>query len=217
MARTSPGSLKGVPLKGTPLALIEAAERLFGQHGIENVSLRQIRLEAAAGNNSAIAYHFSDRAKLVSAIWEHRLPQLDAARRIWLNKMYAAGTQQDARAVLRVLVMPNYDLMDAHGVHRYTAFFRHALRWREGEVIRNDMQDTTPASQEALSLFYALRPDVDPALLNYRLRHATCMFFDMIFERDSAITAGRAVMAEDMFLKEGIAMMESACLRPAVG
>ncbi|MGF7150123.1 AcrR family transcriptional regulator [Sphingomonas zeicaulis] len=204
-------------LKGTPLALIEAAERLFGQHGIEPVSLRQIRLEACVGNNSAITYHFSDRAKLVSAIWEHRLPQLDAARRLLLDRIYDEGMARDPKAVLRALIIPNYDLMDASGVHRYAAFFRHALRWRQGELIRNAQLHATPAIQEALKLYYALRPDVSAALLNYRLRHASCMFFDMIFERDCAIADERAVMPEPIFLAEGIAMIEAACLRSPAG
>ncbi len=203
-------------LKGTPLALIEAAERLFGQHGIENVSLRQITLEACAGNNSAITYHFSDRAKLVSAIWEHRLPQLDAARRELLNRMAEQRTHHDPQAVLEALVLPNYELRDASGVHRYAAFFRHAMRWLPGEAIRNSKLHATPASQEALSLYHALRPDVSPALLNYRLRHASCMFFDMIFERDCALAAGREIMPEDAFLQESITMLEAACLRPAL-
>lgn len=204
------------PLKGTPLALIEAAERLFGQHGIESVSLRQIRMAAGAGNNSAISYHFSDREKLARAIWEYRLPQLDKARRALLEQMYREGTQHDPQAVLRALVMPDYDLIDSSGVHRYAAFFRHALRWREGTLIRNAQLDVTPASGEALALFHALRPDVSPTLLDYRLRHGCCMFFDMIFERDCEIAAGREVMPERMFLDEGFAMLEAVCLRPSV-
>ena len=203
------------PLKGTPLALIEAAERLFGQHGIENVSLRQIRLEACAGNNSAISYHFSDREKLVRAIWQHRLPELDKARRQLLDRIYELGMQQDAHMVLRALIMPNYDLMDSGGAHRYAAFFRHALRWQHGTSIRNSQLHVTPASSEALALFHALRPDVPPELLDYRLRYGACMFFDMIFERDVAVAAGQPVMPEEAFLAEGIGMLDAICFRPS--
>lgn len=201
------------PLKGTPLALIEAAERLFGQHGIESVSLRQIRLEACAGNNSAISYHFNDREKLVRAIWEHRLPNLDEIRRKMLDALYEQEQEGDPHAVLRALIMPSYELMDARGVHRYAAFFRHALRWQQGAAIRNAQLQGTPASAEALALFHALRPDVAPDLLDYRLRYGTCMFFDMIFDRDMAVAAGLPVMPERQFLDEGIGMLAALCLR----
>lgn len=198
---------------GTPIALIEAAERLFGQHGIENVSLRQIRIEARAANNSAVTYHFRDREDLVRAIWDHRLPALDTARRVILNEIARDGTFDDPAAVLRALVLPNYDLMDARGIHRYAAFVRHAMRWRQGALIRNAQLAETPASGEALALYHALRPNIPQALLDYRLRHATGMFYDMIVERDIASAAGDAVMPEAAFLAEGIGMMEAMCLR----
>lgn len=200
--------------KSTPIALIEAAERLFGQHGIEAVSLRQIRLEAGAANNSAITYHFDDREKLVRAIWESRLPALDAARRVLLDRMYERGLQHDPDAVIRALIMPNYDLKDSHGVHRYAAFFRHALRWKHGAAIRNAQLNDTPASSEAMELLYALRPGVTRSMMDYRMRHGACVFFDMIFERDEEIAAGRPVMPEDAFLAEGIDMLRAICLRP---
>lgn len=203
------------PIRGTPLALIEAAERLFGQHGIESVSLRQIRLEACAGNNSAITYHFKTREDLVRAIWEYRLPTLDKARRALLDRLHAEGKAQHPEAVLGALILPSYELRDARGIHRYAAFFRHALRWKQGAAIRNAQLQATPASREALSLFHALRPDISPKLLDYRLRYGTCMFFDMIFDRDAAMDAGQKVMTEPAFLKEGITMLAAVCLRPA--
>jgi len=203
-------------LKGTPLAIVEAAERLFGEFGIESVSLRQIRLEACAGNNSAISYHFNDRAKLVRAIWEWRLPELEKMRRALLDRMAEEGTLADPQAILRALILPNYELKDAAGMHRYASFFRHAIRWQQGAAIRQDALYLTPASSEAVALFHALRPDVPPDLLDYRLRHGCCMFFDMISERDAAIASGVAVEPEETFLNEGMAMLEALCLRPAL-
>lgn len=204
-------------LKPTPLALIEAAERLFGSHGIENVSMRQIRLEAGAGNNSAISYHFNDRIKLVQAIWEHRLPPLEAMRRAMLDDLHARGLEKDPHAVMRVLMMPNYDLRDAHGVHRYAAFFRHALRWDEGQELRNSRLPETPASKEALVLMRALAPDIAEDLFHMRLRHGACTFFDMIVERDAAIAAREPVMEEQAFLAEGMDMLVAICVRPMAG
>lgn len=199
----------------TPLALIEAAERLFGTHGIEGVSLRQIRVEAGAANNSAITYHFKEREDLVQAIWEYRLPILDAERQVFLDELYASGNDKDAHAVLRVLIMPSYNLRDAQGAHRYGAFFRHALRWKRGKAIRVERLDTTPASSEALRLYHALAPDVSPELLDYRLRYGSCMFFDMIFDRDDRIAEGLPVPDEEEFLEDGIDGLVQLCLRPS--
>lgn len=209
-------SLSPRPLKATPLALVEAAERLFGSHGIENVSLRQIRLEACVANNSAVSYHFDDREKLVRAIWEHRLPTLDQRRAMMMEEIHAQGLERDAHALMRALLLPSYDLRDSTGVHRYAAFFRHALRWKNGAAIRNSQLHSTPASREAMTLLEALAPDIPTDLLYQRLRYGSCMFFDMTFDRDMEAAAGGAVMEEQAFLTECIDMLVAICLRPSI-
>ncbi|WP_157783617.1 TetR/AcrR family transcriptional regulator [Rhizorhabdus wittichii] len=201
--------------KSTPMAIIEAAERLFGSYGIEAVSLRQIGLEANVANKSAVNYHFGDRAELIRAIWQHRLPTLEARRKMLLRQMHERGETRDPHAVARLLVQPNYELLDAQGVHRYTAFFRHALRWRQGQELRAREMGTTPASLEAISLLKDLAGDIPEDLLMHRLRYACCSLFDMIFDRDCDVAEGRPVMPEDAFLAEGIDMIVALCLRPA--
>lgn len=203
--------------KPTPLAIVEAAERLFGSHGIENVSLRQIRLEASAANNSAVSYHFNDREALVRAIWEHRLPVLDRMRAAMIQDLRAAGRERDPHAVLRALVMPNYELRDSRGVHRYAAFFRHAMRWRAGAAIRHSQNAMAPFSAEALDLLEQACPDVPRPLLHQRLRYGSCAFFDMICDRDEDIAASLPVEPEDAFIAEGIAMLVAICVRPITG
>ncbi len=215
--RTSPRMAGRAPksYKSTPMAIIEAAERLFGIYGIEAVSLRQIGMEANVANKSAITYHFGDRAELVRAIWQHRLPTLEARRKMLLRQMRERGETENPHAVMRLLVQPNYELLDPEGVHRYTAFFRHALRWRTGQALRAQEMGITPASLEAMDLLKSLAPDLPEDLLMNRLRYACCTLFDMIYDRDCDIAEGRPVMLEDDFLAEGFDMMVSMCLRPA--
>ncbi|MCB0965301.1 MAG: TetR family transcriptional regulator [Ilumatobacter sp.] len=63
------------------IALIEAAEQLFAERGIESVSLRDISAAAGQRNHSAAQYHFVDRAGLVAAVYEHRMRLVDERRR----------------------------------------------------------------------------------------------------------------------------------------
>jgi AcrR family transcriptional regulator len=64
--------------------IVLTAERLFAEHGIEGVSLRQIGAEAGNGNNSAVQYHFGTKEKLVHAVFEYRLPRLRERRDLLL-------------------------------------------------------------------------------------------------------------------------------------
>jgi AcrR family transcriptional regulator len=85
--------------------LLDVAERLFGDRGIGNVSLREIRLVARQGNAAAVQYHFGDRAGVVRAIAERHIPRVTV-----IQEEYAARLDQLARPSLRarveVLVRP---------------------------------------------------------------------------------------------------------------
>lgn len=59
------------PSETTRLRLIEAAIRLFGDHGIEAVSLRAAAQAAGARNTAAVHYHFKDREGLLQACLAH--------------------------------------------------------------------------------------------------------------------------------------------------
>jgi AcrR family transcriptional regulator len=56
--------------------LIEVAERLFAERGLDGVSLRQIATEAGTSNNSAVRYHFGSKDALIATIIEYRLPRI---------------------------------------------------------------------------------------------------------------------------------------------
>jgi AcrR family transcriptional regulator len=87
--------------------LILAAERLFGRHGVEGVSLRQIAAEAGAANNSAVHYHFGSKESLVQAIFEYRLPQLMQRRRL-----LAAGREPGLRGCMEQYLLPLVELAE---------------------------------------------------------------------------------------------------------
>ena len=130
-----------------------------------------------------------------------------------LDDTVRQGKEKDAKAILGALILPSYELKDAQGVHRYSAFFRHALRWRQGAAIRNAQLVETPASRDALEYYFALAPALSQEVMNYRLRHASCTFFDMVTERDADIAEGRSVPSEQAFLDDGIEMVRAVCLR----
>ena len=100
--------------------LIEAAERLFAEHGIDAVSLREINRASGAKNAIAVQYHFSDRAGVVRAILDKHLPDVESRRHAMLDQYEAerdaaaadgeadAGLDRDAeiRTLAAALVRP---------------------------------------------------------------------------------------------------------------
>jgi len=198
----------------TVIAILEAAERLYGLYGIEGVSLRQINLEAKVSNKSAIQYHFGDRDQLIDAIWEYRLPVIEAKRTILLGLARERGRLNDARTILELLILPNCDIVDGTGRHSYAAFFRHVLRWRSANERRILAMHLTPSSVEGLKLIHALTHGIPREQVGRRLRFATCTFFDMLFERGSDIAEGRTVESWDQFIAEAFSTVPAIVMRP---
>src|SRR6202012_1517455 len=60
--------------------LMITAERLYGQHGIDGISLRQLVTAAGQGNNYAVQHHFGSKLGLIQAVSQMRLPALEAGR-----------------------------------------------------------------------------------------------------------------------------------------
>ncbi|MCW2888798.1 MAG: hypothetical protein QOE54_5856 [Streptosporangiaceae bacterium] len=85
--------------------LLEAAERLFAERGIDGVSLREINQAAGARNAIAVQYHFKDRAGVIAAILAKHLPEVDARRHALLDQYEAQGAP-DVRLLAAALVRP---------------------------------------------------------------------------------------------------------------
>ena len=79
-------SVETVAHSSSALALIYAAEKLFAEHGIASVSLRQINQAANHRNIAAAHYHFGSRDGLVKAVLHHRWHRLDRRRREMLQR-----------------------------------------------------------------------------------------------------------------------------------
>lgn len=197
----------------TPLALIEAAERLFGTYGIEAVSLRRINGEADVLNKSAITYHFGTRRSLVEAIWEYRLPELDDIRQRMIRDAVAAGLFDDPKTLVAILLRPMFDLVDAEGRHRYCAFFYHTMHSALGRELRQRMMTRSPSSAEAYDRLLALVP-LPRAVFAERTRIGTLAFLEMVADRDKAMAQGQEVTTVDTFLSDAFEMATVMLLRP---
>ena len=84
--------------------LLDVAERLYGDLGVGNVSLRQIRLAAKQGNTAAVQYHFGDRDGVVRAIAERHMPRLLAIQHYFSEDQvayYEPGNVDDLAATIR--------------------------------------------------------------------------------------------------------------------
>ncbi|MBO2456307.1 TetR/AcrR family transcriptional regulator [Actinomadura violacea] len=95
-----------MPGADTRTRLIDVAERLFAERGVNAVSLREIAAAAGQRNTSAVAYHFGTKENLVTAIYRHRLGPTNDVQLRRLAELDDQGRGEDLRALIEVFVRP---------------------------------------------------------------------------------------------------------------
>lgn len=99
---------------------MDAAERLFAERGLAEVSSRQIAEAAGQGNVTAVSYHFGDRTGLVRAIMARHGEQADVFRRRHLE---AVAGSTDLRDWVGCLVRPVTERLATLGTPSWNARF----------------------------------------------------------------------------------------------
>jgi AcrR family transcriptional regulator len=103
----------------TPEQLVAAAERLWAQHGIDGVSLREINRAAGQRNTNALQYHFGDRDSLLGAVLDKHKRDVEVHRNALLDQ-YELSQGGGLRALAAALVLPLVaKLNDADGGAEY--------------------------------------------------------------------------------------------------
>ncbi len=92
-------------LTDTKTSLLDAAERLFAEHGIAGASLRAITREAAA-NLAAVHYHFGSKEGLVRAVFGRRLEPLNRERLERLAACDPAAGMAAVEPIVEAFVAP---------------------------------------------------------------------------------------------------------------
>lgn len=162
-----PGSSEG------PKALLIAAERLFALHGVENVSLRQIVVEAGQANHFAVQHHFGDRYGLMRAVLAMRLPELEAIRARALKRARRAD-ELDVDALVRLLFMPVAEFVR---LRRSDIYARFMLQLSRAEIeLGAQTWETAPSVVEVLARLRDRLAHLDDSVFALRLALASQVF-----------------------------------------
>ena len=86
----------------TRTRLIEVAERLWSERGVNGVSLREIGAAAGQRNTGAARYHFGSKEGLVNAVFQHRMVPVNERREALLAEL--AG--HDLRGLAEAFLYP---------------------------------------------------------------------------------------------------------------
>jgi AcrR family transcriptional regulator len=136
--------------------IVLAAERLFAQHGIDGVSLRQIGVAAGTTNHSAVQYHFGSKDTLVEAIFGYRWPRLQERRTL----LIAERRPRDLRGWVECLLLAILEQGELPG-SRYLSFVAMLHQHGRRDIMLSlpeEHQQSTRAFHERLAGYLAHLP-----------------------------------------------------------
>lgn len=168
--------------------LILTAERLFAQHGIDNVSLRQIVAGAGQANNYAVQHHFGSKDGLIEAIYIIRMATLDAVRKKELDKIEEKG-DASIEELISAIMLPILEAFDESERHRYADFMFHLFHRNKvqiNDLINGDVpiyDNFAPAVNKLNKLLKNKLANLPIEVFNLRYRLAAELFLSGINER----------------------------------
>ena len=100
--------------KDTKTSILDAAEVLMAEHGINGISLRSILAKAGA-NSAALHYHFSSREGVVEAILARRGRKQSLRRLELIASLEARDEAPDAHDIVNLFVDPLVEMLHNEG------------------------------------------------------------------------------------------------------
>jgi AcrR family transcriptional regulator len=195
----------------TQVALIEAAEQLFADVGLEAVSTRQIGAAIGSLNTNVVAYHFGSKEGLIEAVFRHRLPEIDRRRGEMLLEADNAGAPLNIEALLRIFALPLYYQTDSAGRHSYACFLL-ALE-RSGLLeVRAQVSEDFPQTTQVTARLVELMPTDTVSDGQTRLRLVTNLLASALQIIDRS--PGLSPDAANALFNDALAMSAAALEAP---
>lgn len=141
----------------TRIALIEKAEELFAQSGVDAVSLRQIGAAIGSSNTNVVGYHFGNKDALITAVFEYRIPSLETQREKLLKQLDDTGEGDRLLPLLRAFWLPLFDQVNEAGIHSYARFLGTLIR-SGNNGLRHKLAGNHPATNEIMRRIRLLIP-----------------------------------------------------------
>lgn len=210
-------SRSATPRKARPLAtstrerLILEAESLFGERGIDGVTMRMICEAADQKFAGSVQYHFGDQLGLLYAVFEYREDQLQPQREALLEEGRRTGQLDNLRFLLRVIFEPNFGMFEAHGIVSYMKCHAAYLATHRPKGVEHPVDRDSPSTRalrEAMTLLEARLVALGPQLAAFRLECVGAMFLQGVIQYASG--PEHSGMSPSQFFNDMLDMMTQA-------
>lgn len=160
--------------------ILDAAERLFAEHGYSNVSTREIA-DQAQSNIAAAHYHFGSKEGLLEAVFKRRLDGINGEReRLLAQCLHDSGGRPAVKDVLEAFIGPTLRLSETPEGHRFNLLAGRSSSDANPEVRRIVFQVYDSVGRRFVEAAAAACPHLSKQELFWRL---ACVYGAMMYIR----------------------------------
>jgi AcrR family transcriptional regulator len=167
------------------------AERLYGQHGLDGISLRQLVTEAGQANNYAVQHHFGSKLGLIQAVSEMRLPALEAHRAILMDSAHRDGDATVPR-MLGALLSPLVTVLSESDLQTYARFTLSVMHLDPDQHPFERSADISPHSMEIHARLEEALSHLPTDVFRRRLSLAASVFLNGVTQLGGRLTLSQA-------------------------
>lgn len=202
----------------TRVRLLEAAERLFAEHGLDNVSMRQINREAGQRNTASIHYYFGSRYAVIEAVLERRMSVINEQRLTLIRELKSAGRHDDLAALVALYVRPLAAQMGSRsGSNAYIRFLAQAYASSEIDILKVARGRWDQSLEELAKLMRGCLNDLPTSVFRERVLNVFRGVVYVLADRERDILTARERpdrMSIDTLIDDLIATQTAALSAP---
>lgn len=167
---------------------MDAAEELFGRHGIDQISSRRIADHAGTANHSAVAYHFGSREGLIEAMVGRHAEQTSVLREAMIVE---SAPSSDLTHHLRCLLLPHTRLLSQLPTPTWRARFLNQVRHTaSGSTIMAGSATSSSTKDAVLEMIRIHLRHIEPSILTGRILMLSGMTFEACAGYEESIATG---------------------------
>jgi AcrR family transcriptional regulator len=159
--------------------LMDAAEELFAQFGVDAVSIRSIN-SAAGLAPAAVHYHFGTKDRLLREIVRRRGRHVVTTQLALIDALELEGRTPDATELVAIMAQPFFDILDLDpvGGRRWLGLIGNLILTGDGRLReQNAAEGVTDRFERLVANTY---PDVPPEFVIRRWRMATIVLIQLL-------------------------------------
>ncbi len=161
--------------------LMLAAERLFGQHGVEGVTIRELLDAAGQANKSAVQHYFGSKEGLLEAARDMRVPQLEKARSRWIDSLPLPGAEHVVH-YLAAMFLPVLEIMNDRELQSFSQLTLRLLHTGASNESIMRLATASPVTQQIIEGLHDCLPGMAEPLFKVRLRLAVGVLLSGVSE-----------------------------------